>query len=122
MGQVLLTGEEPQERSALLRDVVADSPPQPWIAGFERVEDRALRHRSLDLQLHLAVHTRQRPQMCREHDSNHFSLVVREASFVARNSCGAPIASWSNGSRCSVSCPSTRLRVVSLSNRAKDAT
>jgi len=40
MGQILLAGEEPQERSALLRDLVADRPLQHGIAGLERVEDR----------------------------------------------------------------------------------
>ena len=55
MGQVLLAGEEPQERPAPLGDVVADRPAQHRIAGLERVEDRALRGRALDAELHLAV-------------------------------------------------------------------
>ena len=38
MGQVLLAGEEPQERPALLRDVVADRPAQHRIAGLEGIE------------------------------------------------------------------------------------
>ena len=44
--KILLAGEEPHERPALLRDVVADRPAQHRIAGLERVEDRALRDRS----------------------------------------------------------------------------
>jgi hypothetical protein len=52
MGKVLLTGEELQHRSALLRDVVADRPAQHRIADLECVEDRALRGRTLDVELH----------------------------------------------------------------------
>jgi len=74
VGQILLAGEEPHERSALLRDMVADRPAQHRIPGLERVEDRALRSRALNLKLYLAVDARQRPQMCREHDSDHGSV------------------------------------------------
>src|SRR6266568_5205832 len=55
VGEVPLAGEEPQERPALLRDVVADRPAQHGIAGLEGVEDRALRSLALDLDLHLAL-------------------------------------------------------------------
>lgn len=71
MGQVLLTGEEPHEGSALLRDLVADRPPQHRIAGLERIEHRALRDLTLDIELHLAVQASQLAQMCRECDSDH---------------------------------------------------
>ena len=40
VGQILLAGEEPHERAALLRDVVADRPTQHRIAVLEGVEDR----------------------------------------------------------------------------------
>ena len=72
--QVLLAGEEPHERPALLRDVVADRAAQHRIAGLQRIEDRALRHRARDVELHLAVDPRQRPQMSREHDADHGSV------------------------------------------------
>src|SRR5688572_308107 len=51
VGQILLAGEEPHERSALLCDVVADRPAQHRIPGLERVEDRALRDLTLDVEL-----------------------------------------------------------------------
>lgn len=38
MRQILLTGEEPYEWSAFLRDVVADCPAQHGKAGLERIE------------------------------------------------------------------------------------
>src|SRR5437899_12059840 len=73
MGQILLTGEEAQERPALLRDVVADGAAQHGIAGLERVEDRALRDLALDLEHQLAADVRQVSQMWREYDSDHRS-------------------------------------------------
>jgi hypothetical protein len=51
VGQILLAGEEPYERSALLRDLIADRPAQHRIAGLEGVEDRALRDRPLDVEI-----------------------------------------------------------------------
>src|SRR2546426_5700681 len=74
VGQILLAGEEPHERPALVRDVVADRPAQHRVAGLERVEDRALRGLTLDVELHLAVDARERPQMRREHDAEHRSV------------------------------------------------
>src|SRR5438876_2956536 len=74
VGQILLAGEEPQERTALLRDVVADRPAQHWIARLERVNDRALRGLTLNVELHLAADARQSPQMWREYDSDHGSV------------------------------------------------
>ena len=60
MGQILFATEEPQERAALSGDVVADRPAQHRIAGFERVEDRALRDRFRDIELYIAVDVHQR--------------------------------------------------------------
>src|SRR6266508_127037 len=74
VGEVLLAGEESHERSALLRDVVANRPAQHGIAGFERVEHRALRDLTADVELHLAVDVRERPQMCGEHNPDHGSV------------------------------------------------
>src|SRR5258705_2472567 len=74
VGQVLLAGEEAEERPALLREVVADRPAQHRIGGLERVEHRALRDRPRDLELHLAVHARERPEMGRQHDPDHGSV------------------------------------------------
>ena len=68
-----------------LRDVVADRPAQHRIAGLERVEDRALRDRALDLELHLAVDVRQRPQMRRKHHSDHGSVWTSTESTAGRS-------------------------------------
>src|SRR3990172_12886438 len=49
MGEGRLASEEPQERPALQRAVVANGPAQHGIARLERVQDRALGRRALDL-------------------------------------------------------------------------
>src|SRR5271165_3099750 len=71
MGQILLAGEEPQERPALPSDVVADRPAKHWITGLERVEDRALGRRTFNAEFHLSVDARQSPQMFWEDHSDH---------------------------------------------------
>jgi hypothetical protein len=76
MGQILLAGEEAQERPALLRDVVADCTAQHRIAGLKRVEHRALRGLTLDVELDLASDVRQRPQMWRQYDSDHDRVII----------------------------------------------
>ena len=74
VGQILLTGEEPHKRPAPLRAVVADGATQHRIAGFEGIEDRALRHGAFDMELHLALNARQCPQMGRQHNADHGSV------------------------------------------------
>src|SRR5579863_2776795 len=79
MGQVLLAGEEAQERPALEGDVIADRPPQHGIAGLEGVEHRALRDRALDLERHLARDLRQGAQVGREYYSDHSGAYLLNA-------------------------------------------
>src|SRR6266704_2208644 len=71
VGQVLLAGEEPHERPALLGDLVPDGPAQHGIAGLEGVEDHAQGGRPLDLELHLAADACQRPQVGGQLDADH---------------------------------------------------
>ena len=85
MGKILAAGEEPQERPALLRDVVADGAAQHRITGLQRVEDRALRCRTLDVQLHVAGEVRQPAQVWREHDSDHGSVWTSTESTAGRS-------------------------------------
>jgi len=77
MGPIFRAGEEPQERAALLRNVVANCPAQHGITGFERVEDRALRDLAFDVEIdfdiHFAANARQRSQMCGKLDADHRS-------------------------------------------------
>src|SRR5260370_30751854 len=66
--QILLACEEAQEGTALLRDVIANGPAQHWILGLERIDHRALRGRTRDVELHLTADPRQSAQMRRAHD------------------------------------------------------
>src|SRR5207244_8385935 len=81
----ILSDSKPEERPALLVDWAANRPAQHRIAGLERVEHRALRGRTLDLERHLAADARQRPQMCREHDSDHGSVCTSTESTAGRS-------------------------------------
>src|SRR5512134_1051616 len=86
MRQILLAGEETQKWAALLCDVVADRPGQHRVAGFERVQDRALGHSfAFDLQADLMAHARQRPQVRRKHDADHGRLWTSTDSTAGRS-------------------------------------
>ena len=62
MGQVFFAGEKAHERPALLRNLVADRSAQRRIASLERVEHRALRDFTLDVELYFSgTASRQRP-------------------------------------------------------------
>ena len=66
MGKVFLAGKESEERTALQRHVIADRATQHRVACLERVEDRALGHGTVNLELQVATDLRQRPQVRRE--------------------------------------------------------
>jgi hypothetical protein len=74
MRQILTAGEEPQEGAALLRCLIASCPNQRGISGLEGIQDQSLRCLSLDIDLHLAVDSRQRSEVERQHDTDHFSV------------------------------------------------
>src|SRR5439155_8270945 len=86
MGEIFAAGEEPYERPAPLRDVVADRPAEHRIPCFERVEHRALRNLTLDIEFHLAVDMRELAQMCRERDSDHHDSVWTSTDTTAGRS------------------------------------
>ena len=85
MRQILAAGEEPQERSTLLRLIVTNSASQHRIAGFERVEHHALCSLTLNIELNLAVDLRERAQMCRENDADHCSVWTSTESTAGRS-------------------------------------
>src|SRR5690242_7296534 len=58
MRQVLLTRKEPDKWSALVRPFITHGAAQHRIALLERIEDRALRHRAVELQLNFTAHVR----------------------------------------------------------------
>jgi len=74
VGDVLLAREEPHERPPAEGALVADGAPQHRVAGFEGVEHGALGDDAFDIEVHLAVHLRQRPQGGGEHHADHGSV------------------------------------------------
>src|SRR5439155_26306591 len=74
VGEILLARKEPYQWTPLLRGGITDRPAQHWILCLQRVEDRALRRRALNLERHLSADARQRPKMLRKHDVDHGSV------------------------------------------------
>ena len=58
MGQVLLSIEEPKPRSDQASSVIADRSTLHRILGLERVKDRPLNDRALNLEIHVAIDDR----------------------------------------------------------------
>src|SRR6266849_1591166 len=85
VGQIPLAGEEPQERPALLGDVVPDRPAQHGIARLERVEHRRPCDRAGNFEQHVVFDVRQRPQMRRECDPDHFRVWTSTDSTAGRS-------------------------------------
>ncbi len=65
-GDILLAGEEPDQRAAVLCDVIADCPAERGMTVFERVKQRAERCRRIDVEGHFAIDVGERSQMERE--------------------------------------------------------
>src|SRR5690348_17441460 len=85
VGQVLLAGEEPDERPPGPAVVPADRPAQHRVAGLQGVEHRALGDLALDLEFHLAVHPRERPQVRGKHHADHGSVWTSTESTGGRS-------------------------------------
>ena len=83
--QVSRAGEEPDEGSALLCDVIANRSAQHRVAGLKRVENRALRHQTLDVETDLAVDARELPQVRRQHNADHESVWTSTESTAGRS-------------------------------------
>jgi hypothetical protein len=74
VGQVLLAREEPHESATLAALLVANGPAQHRVAGFQRVEHRALGYRAADEKFDLAVDAGQSPQVRWKHNPDHGSV------------------------------------------------
>jgi hypothetical protein len=72
MGEVLLAGVKPEERSPLARDMIADRAAEHGIAGFQGAQHRVLRDRRLDFELHLALDTGEDAEVIRKDDADHW--------------------------------------------------
>ena len=85
MGQIFPAGEEPQQRPALLGNVITHRSPQHWIAGFNRVKDGTQSNRAFHVKHYLAADVRQDLQMCREVNSDHGSVWTSTESTAGRS-------------------------------------
>ena len=85
VGQVQFAGEEPDERPPPPAVMIADTAAQHRVAGLQCVQHRSLGYRSVDLQLHLAVDVRERPQVGREHHPDHDSVWTSTDSTAGRS-------------------------------------
>lgn len=85
MRQVLLTGVEPQERSALMGSVIANGSPQCGIARLESVDHCTLRDSPFDVEYDLTVDAGERPQVVRKHDANHDNVWTSTDSTAGRS-------------------------------------
>ncbi|MDZ7770574.1 MAG: hypothetical protein U5K38_16675 [Woeseiaceae bacterium] len=71
---VLRRGKEPHTRPALQRFMLPDRAAQHRVACFERIKDRTLRDRAVDIEFYLAVDARKQAQVMRQRDTYHDSV------------------------------------------------
>src|SRR5690349_278414 len=85
MRQILRAREKPQERPSLLRRIIPDGSAQHRIARLQRIDHRALRHLTRDLDLDLTPHPRQRSQMLWKNNPDHDSVCTSTESTAGRS-------------------------------------
>src|SRR5205823_5886545 len=85
MGQIPLAGKEPQERTALERNVVANRAAQHRVPGLERVEDGRPGDRAANLELHLVANVGQGAQVRRKDDADHRRVWTSTDSTAGRS-------------------------------------
>src|SRR5436309_1496012 len=71
VGKVLLTGEEAQKRTALKSAMISYGAAEHGITGLQRIEDRTLGDRSLDLEYEFGADVRQISEMIGKDQANH---------------------------------------------------
>ena len=74
MGQVLLTCEEANERSASVRDRIPQRAPQCRIARLERVDHGSLRWLAGNFDAHLSIDVGECSQVCWQYDPDHANV------------------------------------------------
>src|SRR5207244_5624830 len=76
---VFTARKEPDERSPLLRIVVTNGSAQRRILGLECIENRSQRSGTVSLELHFVADARQRAQMMRKNNANHFRKIFHRS-------------------------------------------
>lgn len=71
MGEILTAGEESNESPPSEGDLIAYCSSEYWMTLLQRIEDRALRDGSLDLEEHVTIDARQGAKMWWESDPDH---------------------------------------------------
>src|SRR5208282_3027553 len=74
MRQILLAGKKTQKRPPLLRLMIANCSSQHRIPLLEGIQHGPLRHRTSNLEGHLAADAGERSQVLRQLHSNHASV------------------------------------------------
>src|SRR5271165_4167570 len=82
---VFFANKETKESSALLGYVITNRTLQRRIACFQRVQDRARRHRRRDLQFHRTADLCQVAQVIRQLHANHGSVCTSTESTAGRS-------------------------------------
>src|SRR5258706_3392570 len=85
MREIPRASEESQKGPALCGDVIADRAAQRGIASLERIEKGPARDPPCDVQRHLGVDARQRPQVCRQRHADHGSSCTSTDSTAGRS-------------------------------------
>src|SRR6266568_7883990 len=71
---IFAASEEPNQRTAFESSVLANCAAQHRVFRFDRVENRFHSRRSIKIEMYLIANLRQRSEMMRKNDSNHFSV------------------------------------------------
>src|SRR6185503_20124784 len=85
VGQVLLAGEEAEERAAAAAVVAADGAPEDRVFGLQGVEHRLQRRCAAHLDLHLVAHPGEVAQVERQDDPDHASVWTSTESTAGRS-------------------------------------
>lgn len=93
MGHIVPARKESHQGPDLLCDLIANCSAQRGVDGFERIENRSPRYRTLNVELYLAASAREYAQMRRHYDSYHGNVRISTDSTPGRSRTMA--AQWS---------------------------
>src|SRR5215475_13013745 len=85
MRQVFAAGKKTNHWPANLRHLIAHRPAQHWIFRFNRVQQRALSQRSVELKFYFTFDVRQRTQIRRKNDAYHCTVCTSTDNTAGRS-------------------------------------
>src|SRR4051794_15912113 len=85
MREILLAGEEAEERAAAAAVVPADGAPEGGVFGLQCVEHRAQRRRAAHLDLHLLAHSGKVAEVEGQDDPDHAKVWTSTESTAGRS-------------------------------------